>query len=311
MAGTVTAPSQARRGRARVGSCWGAAPEGVLGCSWSLRLLGCQRDRGPAHPQTLGPGREHPGRRSLPQGHAVWSGARRNLPKLCPLRHRNLALSLVVRKELMAEAAASEKGLSAEEKVRETPQFLSCADGPGYLKPKQNPQTFLRSAQCLVLSPLGPHIPGSGRGSCPLCFRGLLHLPVDRCSCKEGQEGKAHPRSHPVGKRPPAGCTASPPPLLTCSVAWVPSSTAAATPLPSPCKISTLSQRATLFRCRCTNAWPQHPGTAETGNSGPVLVLAGAKLILFPSSRWEGASFGFVMKTVGYTLETATLGGRE
>lgn len=57
--------------------------------------------------------------------------------------HSNRGLSVVVRKELMAEAAASEKGLSVEEKVREMLPFpaelpsgllsLSWVDLPGYL----------------------------------------------------------------------------------------------------------------------------------------------------------------------------------
>lgn len=86
----------------------------------------------------------------------VGSEILRNPRKLCPAQCPNAGLCLVVRKELMAEAAASEKGLSEEEKVREmllcdphlpAPLSLPCADVSQHLKTKK----YAKNASCAQL----------------------------------------------------------------------------------------------------------------------------------------------------------------
>lgn len=102
----------------------------------------------------------------------------------------------------MAEAAATDKGLSMEEKVREMLP-LPAQHPSGLLSlpwicqgiyKQDTPRTSPCSVWCLVLSPSGA---GGGRGSCSLCLGGLFYLPLDRCRCEERAEGEAAPRSHP------------------------------------------------------------------------------------------------------------------
>lgn len=140
------------------------ALEGVAGCSWLLCLLGCHRNGGHACPWTPRPGTEHPGRHS-----------ECNLLNLHP---RNLSLSLIVRRELMAEAAASGKGLSAEEKVQEMvlsllSTLLGCCpcppvDTPQHLKPNPN-LPALSSVPGFVSFRMS--LPQTRKGQLPLLFQ--------------------------------------------------------------------------------------------------------------------------------------------
>lgn len=60
---------------------------------------------------------EHPGWCSHPQGVVAWPKVLQHLQQLCPVHCCDLGLSLLVRKELLAEAAASERELPTEEQV--------------------------------------------------------------------------------------------------------------------------------------------------------------------------------------------------
>lgn len=85
----------------------------------------------------------------------------------------------------MAEAAASEKGLSEEEKVREMLLFpdrhpsvllsLSCADLPGYLKPnRKTPQNLPAFSSVPGFVSFRTLPPQTRKGQLPPLFQGSI-----------------------------------------------------------------------------------------------------------------------------------------
>lgn len=110
----------------------------------------------------------------------------------------------------MAEAAAGDKGLAMEQKVRGMLPFPAQRPSGAVPVLGGSARVFIYPG-ALVLSPSAA---GGGRGSCSLCLGGLFHLPLDRCRSEERPEGKASPRSHPGSE-----CF-----LQTPFVPWVPSS---------------------------------------------------------------------------------------